>query len=95
MQAQNAAPMYNDGYGNYIPPNAAATSQFASMPQFNSYDFQGATSFPPPASGYNVQGISCPAPPGMTEGWIPPPSIQPEESEEDRLKREGKTFKFC
>lgn len=94
MQAQAAAPMYNnDGYGNYIP-NAPAPPQFASMPQFNSYDFQGASAFPPSAQAFNV-GISCPAPPGMAEGWIPPPSIQPEENEEDRLKREGKLFLFC
>lgn len=90
MQAQaQAAPMYNDGYGNYIP-NAPAPPQFGSMPQFNSYDFQGASGFAPPAPTFNVPGISCPVPPGMAESWIPPP--QPEETEEERLKREGKTI---
>lgn len=86
--------MYNDGYGNYIP-NAPAAPNFGVMTQmdsqFNSYDFQGA--FPPPAPAFNV-GISCPAPPGMVDGWIPPPPmcdvLVQEESGEDKLKREGK-----
>lgn len=80
--------MYNNGAYGYMQND----SQFGSMDQmgaqFNSYDFQGASAFPPPAPSFDV-GISCPAPPGMSEGWIPPMSIQPEENLEDRLKREG------
>lgn len=80
--------MYTDAYGNYLP-NAPAAPNFGTMqmdPNFNGYDFQGATAFAPPAPSF---GISCPAPPGMTEGWIPPPPIVHEESEEDKMKREG------
>lgn len=88
MQQQAAVdPMY--GYGNYIP-NAPAPPNYTMEQmgsQFNSYDFQGATAFPPAPS---FGGIDCPAPPGMPDGWIPPPSIQQGESEEDRMKREGK-----
>jgi hypothetical protein len=82
-----------DAYNNYMP-NAPQAPQFSGqMAQFNSYDFQA---YPPPAPAFNMnQGmhsnISCPAPPGMGDNWIPPQSMQPQgESEEDRLKREGK-----
>lgn len=83
-------PVYNDGYGNQMPypptaPNFGTMAQIDQ--QFNSYDFQGG--FPPPAPAFNV-GISCPAPPGMVDGWIPPPPILHEESEEEKMKREGK-----
>lgn len=86
---QQQAAMYNDGYGNYIP-NAPAPPQFGAIDQMSSqygYDFQGSTGFVAPTP--NFGGIDCPAPPGLAEGWIPPPQIQPEESEEERLKREG------
>ncbi|CRK90048.1 CLUMA_CG003771, isoform A [Clunio marinus] len=83
--------MYNENYG-YIPPTPAPP-QFNTMgqmsSQFNNYDFQGNPAYPPPSSNFNVGGISCPVPPGMTEGWIPPASLQPEESEEDKQKREA------
>lgn len=78
--------MYGDGYGNYVsnPPAAPNFGVMAQMDaQFNSYDFQGAA-FPPPAPAFN-----CPAPPGMSDGWIPPPPVMQEESGEDKLKREG------
>lgn len=75
-------------------PNIPAPPQFNSMmaPQFNNYDFQ-ASSYPP-APSFNSMGIACPVPPGMSEAWIPPPTmssgpIQPEETEEEKLKREG------
>lgn len=95
MQHQQLEPqanaMYTDGYGNYVP-SAPAPPQFGGMAQMgydaNGYDFQGGSAFAPPAPNFSG-GISCPAPPGMSDGWIPPPSIQPEESEADRLKREG------
>lgn len=75
--------MYNDGsYHGYAPP----APQFSSIQQFNSYDFQGAAGFAPSAPTFSA----CPAPPGMVDGWIAPPTIQPEESEEEKLKREGK-----
>lgn len=84
QQAQNAT-MYSDAYGNSYIPNAPAAPQFG-MGQFG-YDFQNTTAYPPPAPTFG--GIACPAPPGMTEGWVPPQNIQPEESEEDKMKREG------
>lgn len=97
LQQAPAAPIYSDGYGNYIP-TAPAPPQFGTMAQmgsqFNSYDFQATTAYPPPAPNFNVGGIACPAPPGMSDGWAPPPTIQPEESEEDRLKREGEKIEF-
>lgn len=81
-----------DPYGNYmqgvVPPQAPT---FGGMNQFNSYDFQG--NYPPPAP--NFSNISCPAPPGMGDSWIPQQSMAPtmpltEESEEDKKKREGR-----
>lgn len=93
-QQDQAVPMYTDGYGNYGITNSTAQHQcfdgtMAQMgSQFNSYDFQGAPNFAPPAPAFNV-GISCPAPPGMSDSWVPPQTIQPEEKEEDKLKREG------
>lgn len=93
QQQQQAAAMYNDGYG-YIP-NAPAPPNFGTIAQmgsqFNSYDFQGASTFAPPAP--NFGGIACPAPPGLSESWSQPP-VQMEESEEDRLKREGEMTWF-
>lgn len=89
QQQQDPNAMYSDAYGNYIP-GAPAPPQFglAQMgSQFNSYDFQAASSYPPPAPTFG--GIACPAPPGMSEGWIPPPAIQHEESEEEKMKRDG------
>lgn len=88
QQVQQQAAMYNDGYGNYIPsaPNAPQFDQMGS--QYN-YDFQGSTAFVPPAPSFG--GIDCPAPPGLSDSWIAP-QIQPEESEEDKLKREGKSL---
>jgi hypothetical protein len=78
--------MYStDGYGNYIP-NVAAQQQFNAMGQYD-YNFQ-ASSYPTPAPNFTVQGIAIPAPPGMSDGWVPPSQIQPED-EEERLKREG------
>lgn len=69
------------GYANYIPNPPGA-------PQFGyGYDYQG-TAYPPPPPAFT--GIDCPAPPGLTEGWVPPPGIQPEENEEEKSKREGK-----
>lgn len=91
QQQAPVAPMYG-GYGNYIPNAPAPPNYTMEMDQmgaqFNSYDFQGATAFPPAPSF----GIDCPAPPGMPDGWIAPPSIQQGESEEDRMKREGEKF---
>lgn len=87
MDVQPAAPnMYTDGYGNYVP-NVPVPQQFGTIPQFNSYDFQEASTFQSAMPVFNVHGISCPAPPGMTEGWI----AQSEEKEEETLKRKGKT----
>lgn len=88
--------MYSDGYG-YIP-NAPAPPNFGTIAQmgsqFNSYDFQGASTFAPPAPNFNLGGgIACPAPPGLSENWVQPP-VQMEESEEDRLKREGEMTWF-
>lgn len=92
QQQQQPAQMYNDGYG-YLP-NAPAPPNFGTMgtmgSQFNSYDFQGASTFAPPAPNFNLGGgIACPAPPGMSENWVQPP-VQMEESEEDKSKRDGK-----
>lgn len=81
-----------DPYNNYmavVPPQAPS---FAPMNQFNSYEFQG--NYAPPAP--NFSNIACPAPPGMSDSWIPQqamaPTMPPEESEEDRRKREGKIY---
>jgi hypothetical protein len=80
----------NDAY-NYMPNAPQAPQYSGQMTQFN-YDFQ--TSYPP-APSFNMNqgmGISCPAPPGMGDNWIPPPSMTPSETDKDRLKREGKNI---
>lgn len=76
--------MYNDPSFGYIP-NPPTAPQFGMAAQYG-YDYQGAAYAPPPPT---FSGIDCPAPPGMSEGWVAPPGVQPEESEEEKLKREG------
>lgn len=85
QQQQQNATMYSDVYGNAYIPNPPAAPQYG-LGQFG-YDFQNTTAYPPPAPTFS--GIACPAPPGMSEGWVPPQSIQPEENTEEKLKREG------
>jgi hypothetical protein len=76
--SQQAMPqMYNDGY-NYMAANASAAPSFTG--QFNSYEFQ--------AYSQNPAFAACPVPPGMTN-WQP---MQPEESEEEKQKREGNNY---
>lgn len=87
MQQQQQQTMYSDAYGNAYIPNPPTAPQFAQY----GYDYQNTAAYPPPPPTFS--GIDCPAPPGMSEGWVPPPNIQPEESEEDKSKREGKKKK--
>lgn len=85
-----------DAYNNYMP-NAPQAPQFSGqMVQFNSYDFQG--NYPPPAPSFSMNppgmhsSIACPAPPGMGDSWVPPQQHMqaPGETNDERLKREGK-----
>lgn len=72
----------NEQYGNYVP-------QFpGSMAQFNTYDFQ--TNYPPQAQNFpGMNMAACPAPPGMSD-WQGPQTPMVSESEEEKLRREGK-----
>lgn len=65
------------------------------MAQFNTYDFQATY---PPASNFPMnQGMgmssTCPAPPGLSD-WQPSQAPMVSESEEEKLRREGKKLKL-
>lgn len=75
----------NYEYGNY------ENSQFGSMQmnsQYNNgYEFQNQGLYQ--QNQQNFSGLSVPVPPGVSDGWVPPTTMQPTESQEDKLKKEG------
>lgn len=74
-----------ENYGNY------ENSQFGSMQmnnQYNGYEFQNSAGLYQ-QNAQNFSALSVPVPPGVSEGWVPPIVMQPTESQEEKLKKEG------
>jgi hypothetical protein len=78
-----------ENYGNY------ENSQFGSMQmnsQYNGYEFNNSGGLYQQQNSQNFSGLSVPVPPGVSDGWVPPAVMQPTESQEEKLKKEGEEF---